>query len=147
MIMLGGSPTGVVVPPMLACTVIAIKIGTGFMSITSQSLSRQIERLFKRFSITSLQSLLPYCDGSHQQHGCYVVQKRRDQYRTQTEAVYKTPYFAICYLNTKKSRIYDYKILFLYIVLQLPHLVDVHGQIIEDTRLSEDRHQNHHREQ
>lgn len=35
--MFGGSPTGVVVPPIFACTTIAIKIGTGFKSKSSQS--------------------------------------------------------------------------------------------------------------
>lgn len=35
--MFGGSPTGVAVPPMLACTTIAMRIGTGFRSKSSQS--------------------------------------------------------------------------------------------------------------
>lgn len=34
--MFGGSPTGVVVPPMFACTTIAINTGTGFKSKSSQ---------------------------------------------------------------------------------------------------------------
>ena len=33
---LGGSPTGVAHPPIFACITIAIKIGTGFISISSQ---------------------------------------------------------------------------------------------------------------
>lgn len=37
MMMFGGSPTGVAHPPMLACTTIAIRIGTGFKSKSSQS--------------------------------------------------------------------------------------------------------------
>lgn len=37
MIMFGGSPTGVAHPPMLACTTIAIRIGTGFMSMSSHN--------------------------------------------------------------------------------------------------------------
>lgn len=37
MMMLGGSPTGVAVPPMLACTTIAIRIGTGFRSKSSHN--------------------------------------------------------------------------------------------------------------
>lgn len=38
MMIFGGSPTGVIVPPMLAWTVIAISTGTGFISITSHNL-------------------------------------------------------------------------------------------------------------
>lgn len=37
MMMFGGSPTGVAHPPMFACTTIAIRIGTGFKSKSSQS--------------------------------------------------------------------------------------------------------------
>lgn len=38
MMTLGGSPTGVVVPPILACTTIANSTGTGFKSISSHNL-------------------------------------------------------------------------------------------------------------
>lgn len=34
--MLGGSPTGVAQPPIFACITIAIKIGTGLISMSSQ---------------------------------------------------------------------------------------------------------------
>lgn len=33
----GGSPTGVVVPPILACTTIAMSTGTGFKSKSSHN--------------------------------------------------------------------------------------------------------------
>lgn len=37
MMIFGGSPTGVAHPPMFACTTIAIRMGTGLMSMSSQS--------------------------------------------------------------------------------------------------------------
>lgn len=58
--MLGGSPTGVIVPPIFACTTIDISMGTGFKSITSHKLRickyNNLKQLILMFLFTVLLS-------------------------------------------------------------------------------------------